>query len=76
MKFKRFEHKECEYYPCHNLDDMNCLFCFCPLYFTECNGDFIITKKGVKDCSNCTKPHDESGYDYIMQEIKKRNSKK
>jgi Zn-finger protein len=25
---------------------------------TECGGDFVILDNGVKDCSNCNKPHD------------------
>ncbi len=74
-KYKKFEHKECEYYPCHNLEDMNCLFCFCPLYFAECNGNFKLTPKGIKDCSNCIKPHTKEGYDYIQKEIKRLNAK-
>jgi len=24
----------------------------------ECGGDFVILDNGVKDCSNCNKPHD------------------
>ena len=30
-----FQHKECEFFPCHPTDhpeDFNCLFCYCPLY--------------------------------------------
>ena len=33
--FKFFQHKECEYFPCHktsNKENFNCLFCYCPLY--------------------------------------------
>ena len=65
VEFKRFEHKKCEYYPCHKVKRMNCLFCFCPLYAYDCGGDFIILKNGVKDCSGCNLPHEEKGYDYI-----------
>jgi len=43
---------------CHNIEPLNCLFCYCPLYETECNGNFIILENGVKDCSNCTIPHE------------------
>ena len=28
-----FQHKECEFFPCHKTDhpeDFNCLFCYCP----------------------------------------------
>ena len=30
-----FNHKECEYFPCHETahpEEFNCLFCYCPLY--------------------------------------------
>lgn len=65
MKFKYFQHTECEYFPCHNTKQLNCLFCFCPLYFLDCQGDFSITNN-LKDCSNCSIPHSDIGYDYII----------
>ncbi len=74
MSYKYFENKECDFYPCHNLEKQNCLFCFCPLYTMECDGDYemIPDKKGglVKDCSNCVLPHLDNGYDYIVERIK------
>lgn len=32
--YRFFNHSACEFYPCHDMpaDDLNCLFCFCPLY--------------------------------------------
>ncbi len=33
--YKFFNHKNCEYFPCHKTnkpDEFNCLFCYCPLY--------------------------------------------
>ncbi|MBP8030977.1 MAG: metal-binding protein, partial [Acetobacterium sp.] len=33
--YKFFQHRDCEYFPCHQADDLedfNCLFCYCPLY--------------------------------------------
>ena len=29
-----FENRECKYYPCHETDNINCLFCYCPLFPT------------------------------------------
>ncbi len=32
--YKFFNHKECEFFPCHktnNPNEFNCLFCYCPL---------------------------------------------
>ena len=45
---------------CHDMSTMNCLLCYCPRYNlgTECGGHFVILDNGVKDCSNCTIPHD------------------
>ena len=34
-KYAFFQHKECEFFPCHPVKDaetFNCLFCYCPLY--------------------------------------------
>ena len=53
-----FEKKACNYYPCHDLKEINCKLCFCPLYDKDCKGDFTILKNGLKDCSNCTIPHE------------------
>ncbi len=68
--FKFFAHKECEYYPCHKgIDEMNCLFCYCPLYLTDCPGNpsFIVSgSETIKDCSNCLFPHVKSNYDKII----------
>ena len=39
--YKFFSHKQCEYYPCHQLDEINCLFCYCPLYILkDCKGNY------------------------------------
>lgn len=67
-----FENRECEYFPCHEgLKDFNCMFCYCPMYGKEkCPGnpEYIEIKgKRIKDCSNCTFPHNPENYDIIMQ---------
>lgn len=67
--------KECEYYPCHQTEEteeFNCLFCYCPLYLLgdKCGGNFRYTKNGVKDCSACTLPHRNGGYDYVTKKIR------
>jgi len=72
--FKFFQHKACEFFPCHetkDIDNFNCLFCYCPLYALgeNCGGNFKILENGVKDCSNCLLPHKRSNYDYIGQKF-------
>lgn len=72
--YKFNQHKSCEFFPCHQGVEeelFNCLFCYCPLYMLEnvCGGDFKVTN-GVKDCSNCIKPHDEESYTFIMSKMK------
>lgn len=59
---KFFENKSCEYYPCHDMEQINCMFCFCPLYLIhDCPGikagvaEYIDEK--TKDCSRCTITH-------------------
>jgi len=36
----------------------------------QCGGAFKYSKNGIKDCSNCTLPHGEGGYDHIMSKMK------
>lgn len=75
--YRFFNHAACEFYPCHDMpaEQLNCLFCFCPLYALDerCGGTFsmIETTGGehVKDCSACTLPHRRENYDYIMRRL-------
>ena len=72
-----FQHKECEYFPCHAGADpttFSCLFCYCPLYCLgdKCGGSFRYTREGIKDCSGCLRPHIRENYEVIsekMQEV-------
>lgn len=69
--YKFFQHKDCEYFPCHKIKDnkdFNCLFCYCPLYTlgSKCGGNFTFTESGIKNCTNCLIPHSKKGYEYIM----------
>lgn len=71
--YKFLQHKKCEFFPCHKGVDeckFNCLFCYCPLYMlgNKCGGNFKVTN-GVKDCSECTKPHDEESFKFIMSKM-------
>ena len=73
--YKFICHKECEFFPCHDTDDIegfNCLFCYCPLYALgrECGGNFVYTENGIKDCSKCMIPHSKSAYEYIIDKSK------
>ncbi|MGG7162904.1 cysteine-rich small domain-containing protein [Clostridium ihumii] len=77
--YKFFQHKDCEYFPCHKVKDdsnFNCLFCYCPLYFLEDCGGNNKNISGIKDCSNCMIPHSENGYDYIVKKIVDVNNKR
>lgn len=70
-----FNNRACQYYPCHqveNEEEFNCLFCYCPLYALgdQCGGDFRYTDRGIKDCTACTLPHSEGGYEHVMAHIK------
>lgn len=65
-----FSHRECEYYPCHQVkysEQFNCLFCFCPLYCLgkKCGGNYNYFGD-MKDCSKCMVPHLPDSYGYIM----------
>ena len=67
-----FANKECQYYPCHSgIQEINCLFCYCPLYALEhCPGNcnyIEVNGKRIKECTNCTFPHQAENYDMIMK---------
>ena len=75
-QFNFYQHKECEYFPCHtgaNPETFNCLFCFCPLYALgdHCGGSFTYTKDGVKDCSRCLYPHRKENYGQVCEKLGK-----
>ena len=70
-----FENRDCKYYPCHKgSDEINCLFCYCPLYRMEkCPGNPEFIQKGdktIKSCINCTFPHQKENYDKINEILK------
>lgn len=72
---KFFENRECKYYPCHNgMDELNCLFCYCPLYrLDHCPGHPSYMEAGgrtIKVCSECTFPHKAENYEMIMDILK------
>ncbi|WDV47063.1 cysteine-rich small domain-containing protein [Clostridiaceae bacterium M8S5] len=71
--YKFYNHRKCEYFPCHKVKDdkeFNCMFCFCPLYMLKdkCGGNFKYVN-GIKDCSGCLIPHSKNGYEYIMSKM-------
>jgi len=71
---KFFNNNECPYFPCHNtenIENVNCIFCYCPLYnLTDCGGKFKVLENGIKDCSDCMLPHKKENYDYIINKLK------
>lgn len=74
--YKFFSHKECEFYPCHKgIEEMNCLFCYCPFYKEiHCPGNplYIDGKTGkIKDCSMCIFPHKKENYDAIIEYLQR-----
>lgn len=74
-QYKFNQHLKCEYFPCHkglSEASFNCLFCYCPLYLLkeECGGNFSYTESGIKNCSDCTVPHNGTkGYDHVMSKM-------
>ena len=72
--YKFVQNKACEFFPCHEMkeDELNCLFCYCPLYalVDECGGNPTFLEDGTKDCSECTVTHQKgTGYDHVMSKI-------
>ena len=74
--YKYFENRECKYYPCHEgIEEMNCLFCYCPLYHLEnCPGNPSYKERDgrrIKVCTACTFPHEPGNYDRIVELIRR-----
>lgn len=74
--YKYFSNKDCKYYPCHEgAEELNCLFCYCPLYSLEaCPGDYgYIESNGklIKECKDCTFPHKAENYELIIALLSK-----
>lgn len=71
--FKYFENHDCRYYPCHQgMTELNCLFCYCPLYLMEhCPGTYtyVTGKDGrkIKSCMDCSWPHKPENYGEIIK---------
>ena len=67
---KFFENRDCEYYPCHACNtQINCLFCYCPLYHMDCPGNYTMIETGsglIKSCVNCVFPHVPENYDKVI----------
>ena len=69
-----FQNCDCEYFPCHygaDRETFSCLFCFCPLYALgeSCGGNFSYTEQGIKDCSQCLRPHRRENYESICEKV-------
>lgn len=72
QSYRFFENKDCRYYPCHkDIAELNCLFCYCPLYAMEhCPGNHqYVDRQGckIKICTECTFPHKPENYDKIIK---------
>ena len=71
--FNFYQNKDCRYYPCHKdvaEDEFNCLFCYCPLYFIDCEGDYKLLDNGMKDCMGCTKNHDKHSWKFVIKTLR------
>lgn len=64
--YKFFQHKRCEFYPCHKAKvwKFNCLWCYCPLFSTE-------ECVNSNNCVECVYPHVKDNYDYIIDKLRR-----
>ena len=70
-----FANRDCRYYPCHECEeDINCLFCYCPLYhLDDCPGTYTMIEKGgvkIKNCKYCIYPHIAGNYPDVIRRLK------
>ncbi len=72
--YEFYQHKECKFFPCHdvdNIENFNCKWCYCPLYFVKkCVGNYKMNDNGVKDCSDCKIPHYADMKELVGEKIK------
>jgi Zn-finger protein len=68
--YKFYQHKKCEFFPCHKgIDKKNfsCIFCYCPLFINKIgyclNNDF-------GKCETCIFPHKKENYNKIIEILK------
>jgi len=79
---KFFNNKNCKYFPCHPIsdkDELNCLFCYCPLYHLgdKCGGEFTILKMHeIKNCADCSFPHLPENYGLLVKKLKEQVQKR
>ena len=77
--YKVVTNHKCEFFPCHKIEpgiQFNCLFCYCPLYFIECPGDYTLLDNGLKDCSQCTIIHrGEEGWEVVIATLNEHYEK-
>jgi Zn-finger protein len=63
--------KACPHYPCHKIEDMECEFCYCPIYpcYNDDLGEYISRLDGslVWDCSECTIMHTKKFVDAFQR---------
>lgn len=69
-----FSNTGCGSYPCHKLEHVNCLFCYCVLYHMKCPGMYTLMENGKKDCSECTFPHAACNYQTVIDILKRSNN--
>ncbi|MDR2829484.1 MAG: cobalt-precorrin-3B C(17)-methyltransferase [Methanobrevibacter sp.] len=64
--------KNCEYYPCHDMSNQQCDFCYCPFY--PCGdgstGGKWIKNKNVWNCMDCTWIHEKKVVNCVKPKIK------
>lgn len=67
--YKFFENRSCRFYPCHKgLKELNCLYCFCPIFPQRKNNAVCLV---CGPCENCTFPHKAKNYSRIIKMLKK-----
>jgi len=73
-----FANHACEYYPCHKCSvEINCLFCYCPLYHLDCPGNYTVKEidgKLIKNCKDCVFPHLQQNYDKVIRILRESQS--
>ena len=73
--FRYFENRDCRYYPCHEgMEELNCLFCYCPFYFLPgCPGTPRTRCKDgreIRVCTDCTFPHVPENYPQLIRSLR------
>lgn len=75
MEYDRYKDPDATCKKCHDMETIICDYCYCPLYYEDCGGNFKIMEAGIKDCSDCIFPHTIEFFAFMAKRKKEKNER-